>query len=447
MFKALQYGTGLYFTFKNGKKTSGKDAMFDILQYRDPRSFSKKTRAHLDLITLQEDITQVKKFGIVGSIKFKIARYPGDIDIMEPIEYCCSLRTATDKIAKGIQEIGKGIKAKKGVYLGDFKAGLDYRYIELRDNFGKIGANGKIKGYKYSNLKKIVSKFLTKKLITNGDFKKFNELLSSDISVAKWTIIFKFARDFWIIRWSLKELIAGEKMIGQNKIRKKRLQLRDALKHKTICKLDLWAAIDGRYREITNFFIASYMDKTGESIAISPSLGSYREQIITDIKHYGDPNLDTYKPLKLGKRLWAMAVSIGDQKTLKKLYPLFAKGCAVLYQIDAEIETLLYILENNKLYKKTIEDGAIEIIIQQIESFKKRVAEIYDMDIYEELVFTIVDDIIDSPEDMRNRNGFIVKKLNRLSAILSDYYNKAAEDYLYQHDLQDINFYDFLLEK
>ena len=184
------------------------------------------------------------------------------------------------------------------------------------------------------------------------------------------------------------------------------------------------------------------MNTKGESILISPKLEDYRKQIIGDIKHYGDKTLDTYKPLKMAKRIWAIAVSIGDQKTLKKIYPLFSSGASILYQIDAEIETIIEVLSDMSIRKELIKDNSLEIIIKQIESFKSRITEIYDMELYEDLIFSIIDDIIESDINYY----FIIKKLKQLSKILTDDFNEAGETYLKNVKLLNINYYDYLLE-
>ena len=46
----LQHGTGLFFTFKNAEETPEGDKVFDVLQYRNPKSFSKQTQDYLNLM-------------------------------------------------------------------------------------------------------------------------------------------------------------------------------------------------------------------------------------------------------------------------------------------------------------------------------------------------------------------------------------------------------------
>ena len=63
--------------------------------------------------------------GIVGSGKFRAQSYPGDIDLMEKIEMCCSKRDIARFVTERLQRIARDIKESEHVYLGDFKAGLD----------------------------------------------------------------------------------------------------------------------------------------------------------------------------------------------------------------------------------------------------------------------------------------------------------------------------------
>ena len=231
-------------------------------------------------------------------------------------------------------------------------------------------------------------------------------------------------------------------MVGIKIAKKNKIKLKDALSHKTVCKLDLWAPVNGRFIEITNFFITSYMDKNGNSYPISPPLGRYKERLITDIKHYGDKGLESYNPLKMAKRMWAIAVSIGDQKTLRLIYPLFHHGASILYQIHAEIETIIEMLSEKKIEAEIIRDGSLEIIIKQVEGFKHRISVIFDMEIYEDLIFSIVDDVVMSDTNYH----FIIQKLNHLASILSEAFTDASKTYLENVNLLNPDYYDYLLE-
>ena len=292
MLSSLKGGSGLFFTLSNGHLRSG-DKVFDVLQYKNPKAFSKETRNYIDLVSIQEGITPV------GSAKFKIAKYPGDIDLMEIVEYCCTLSDATKKIAEEIQKIARNIKKTPLVYLGDFKAGLDDRYADLQDVIGELNEYGEIANHNRPKFKSLIKKYRQKKLITKEDFKIMTNLFPKNITSTEWTSLHKYCRNFWVVRWSIDDLIKGEKKMGIKIAKKIKITLKDALRYKTICKLDLWAPVDDHYTEITNFFLTNYMDGDGESIAIAPPLTGYIGRIVGDIKHYGDLVLESYNPMKM----------------------------------------------------------------------------------------------------------------------------------------------------
>jgi len=434
MLNTLQYGGGLFFTFQNAAETPEGEIVYDFLKHRDPKSFSKSTKQLLNLITIQEGVATP-----VGSQKFSVARYPGDIDLLESVEYCCSLKTATTKIAADIKTIVQNILDTPGYYLGDFKAGLDFRYIPLKDTLGDLVETGKIKGYSYRLFKKTLSELRTKRLITNNDFKMIGELAKKTMPIEEWTKLYELCKNFWTIRWTTGELLKGEKKIGQKIARKKTLKLTTALTHNTVCKLDLWAPVNERYMEITNFLITSYMDNNGESTAISPPLDRYKERLITDIKHYGNSRLAIYNPLKMAKRIWAIAVSMNDTRVLKKIYPLFSTGGAILYQIVAEAETIVDLLSASHLRAEIAQGDTMDIILKQIDGWKARISEIYDMEIDENLLFVIIDDLVEY-----SKPYFIIKKLKQLIEITNPWINRKTERFLKKHNIT-LKLYDHLI--
>ena len=117
----------------------------------------------------------------------------------------------------------------------------------------------------------------------------------------------------------------------------------------------------------------SYYDSEGNENPISPPLTGYNERIIKDLKHYGQGTY--YQPLKMAKRLWALAVSLDDREVLGKIYPLFSTEAAMCYQINAEIETLVMMLEKwDVIGEELVKDGAYEDMRTQIDAFKMQIA-------------------------------------------------------------------------
>ena len=64
------------------------------------------------------------------------------------------------------------------------------------------------------------------------------------------------------------------------------------------------------------------------------------------------------------------------------------------------------------------------------------------MNLYEELIFSIVDDIVTSDTNYY----FIIQKLSHLSRILEEAFSGAAEEYLKNVDLLDPNHFNYLLK-
>ena len=183
----------------------------------------------------------------------------------------------------------------------------------------------------------------------------------------------------------------------------------------------------------------SYLDQDGTQHHISPTLDKYNERIIKDVKHYGTGTY--YKPMKMAKRLWALAVSINDLEVLEKLYPLFASDASILYQIIAEIETIEMMLERDELQRELIDDGSYEDLIDQVDEFKMRLSNIYNLVLDDEQLYNLVDDII-SLDD----NKIKLSKLHKFSKMLQHAVNEYTKKYLKKVKLNNPSYYDYLLD-
>ena len=141
----------------------------------------------------------------------------------------------------------------------------------------------------------------------------------------------------------------------------------------------------------------------------------------------------------MSKRIWALAVSMNDTDILKKIFPLFSTGGAILYQIVAEAETIIDILSTKRLQKEIKKDNSKVIILKQIDGWKSRISEIYDMEIDENLLFVLIDDLVEY-----NKDYFIIKKLKQLIKITNPWINKKTERFLKKHKIT-LKLYDHLI--
>lgn len=95
---------------------------FDIYRQRTMNGLSPDTQDIIRLITFSDSTEPV------GSFKYRVHRYPGDIDIFEPVKICCTKQAALTKITSELKDIARRVKKSKLTFWGDFKAGLDTTY-------------------------------------------------------------------------------------------------------------------------------------------------------------------------------------------------------------------------------------------------------------------------------------------------------------------------------
>lgn len=376
-----------------------------IFDPRGPEVYTGDIKNAIDIITLDKD--QPPK--IVGSFKYRVHKYPGDIDMLELYSGCCTLAEAKRDIVKRIIEMAKRIKEHKDVYLGDFKAGIDKRF---QINIGAI-KNHNIINYDSNKIIKDINKLYENKLLNKEQMLHLYDLIPEKPTIEQWKLLNEKIRKYYIVRWSLNELIKGKK----NLIGKRLITLSSAISQGTVVKIDIFTKINGRYTEITNFFALSARNKNGELIPLTEEFADYCESLQTEIIE----KIKEGKYLKVAKRLWLLALNKKDVPYLKKLYPLFSSPAAQLRQIAAESETMASMLDI--LYKPPCKD-----IKTQIDGFKLRIADIPST-ILSEGTRRILYDIVDDAVETKNTEHAILK-LNEFTNILSEIYNLYSQIYL-----------------
>jgi len=270
----------------------------DIVIYRQ-RNMEGLNQDTVDAIRL---ITFSDNTDPVGSFKYKIHRYPGDVDIFEPVKICCTKDKAIATISTELQRIAQKVKNHKTVYWGDFKAGMDLAFKpQESETFEHYRSRINISKTELDNLR--------------DDFPEST-------------------RSLYIIRWTADDVIKGFKILKS----KKKLTLQEAITHDSVVKLDLWAPINGNYTEVTNLFLFIWVEADGTEHVLNAKLADRLESLNKDIAKYS--NIDHYNPLKLAKRMWIKALLLNNSRITKILAPLFASGAAQLNQIIGESETI-----------------------------------------------------------------------------------------------------------
>jgi hypothetical protein len=381
----LAIGGAFFYMLNDSNKEADK---LDIFRRRSMDGLNKDTQDIIRLITFSDSIDPV------GSFKFKAHKYPGDIDIFEPVKLCCTKDSALNSIVKEIKNIASKVQKSSTVYWGDFKAGYDIRfYIDSENVDNERERTAYIESiYQYlspSELEKV------KTLATDFETDRFYE----------------FVRGLYVVRWTPEEIIAGEKSLRNNG----RLSLKDAIKHDTIIKLDLWAPVAGNYNEITNFFLFVWTNEEGEENVLNAELGDRLVSLDHDIKKYSSP--DHWKPLKVAKRKWNKALFQNDVSIAKKLAPLFSTGVSHLNQVAGESEVLRFMLTK-------LDDPPINKLKTQIIGFKRRINDVHDAEFDDAYFYNLIDSI-----DYDNYDD-IVYKLQMLEDKLEIIINDFSADYL-----------------
>ena len=332
---------------------------FNALEVRKPADYSQEVNDILKLITTNSNVYPV------GSYKYKVHKYPGDIDIFETIKSCCLYSEARFAITKKIQNIAKKILKQKDIFLGDFKAGVDNRW-EIY--IGKTKQN-KIVDYDRKLIKRTIDNLKSQNILTQKEYNQILKFLKINIKRTDWEKLKNFINNKYIIRWTIDEIIKGKKKLKGNKT----LYLDEAISHDSTCKIDIWGQVNNRYIEITNWFLIVQRNKDGSEKVLGMDLENYISNIEEDIYKYSSK--EHRNSLKAAKRLFNKYKFLNKTrndkyaKKLTKLSPLFSSDMAKLSQITSESEVLRFMLEK-------IRNPPLTNILIQINEFLDRISDI-----------------------------------------------------------------------
>lgn len=305
-----------------------------VLQTRLRESLSHDVLNVIDAVTL--DDKQPPR--IVGSFQYIVHEYPGDIDLIEEFTGCCSVHDTAVTVANNIRRITERIKKLRYTYLGDFKVGVDQRlYISSGDWVLDERGNLKLEGYDFKQIKTSLSTLLSTGLILEQEHNEIVSLLKSSPTFKEHKKISDRLRNLYVLRWTVKELSQGFKVLRLNKT----VYLEEAVAQGgSVIKIDVYSLIQGRFVEISNFFLIKSVNKKGDATILSSNQSGkeYLAHLMRDIVLYAQPFMK--KTIKMAKRLWLRAVKEKDKELILKLYPLFSAGPVQLSQVLSDIETM-----------------------------------------------------------------------------------------------------------
>ncbi len=174
-------------------------------------------------------------------------------------------------------------------------------------------------------------------------------------------------RDLFIIRWIPRELLTGSKLLPGGKI----LRLEDALKMKSVVKLDIIVFVNDRFIEASTFFILKNT-RTGKYFNLPDN---YIENFISDVKSeilkYSTVG-ESFKLFKAVKRMWSLARVMKDFKTLRELEPMINSNLSLLSQINSDLETMTLVIEKAMI-------TPIKELLISINTIEKKLSTIIDI--------------------------------------------------------------------
>jgi len=407
--------TTLYIIGKDDKIKGDEKGEEVYKQKRNPVGFTKSVHKAVNMVTFSDKTIPV------GSYRYRVHSYPSDIDIFEVVRKCCNVKKVTSEIAKKFKTIARNISKDNTVFLGDFKAGIDHK---LLFDYGDIIYEKPIRVSGYNNtlvLSKLKS-FKKEGWISNDEYKRISKLVIPNIDVATFAKLHNELRELYLVRWTLNELKDGKKILKSGDI----LNMEEAVTHDSIVKIDIWAAVNNNYTEVTNVFYLIMEDGMGSQKVLNKELGDYIESLNGDVNKYASTIFRN--SLKVAKRLWIKNNLLKNTDIVKKIYPLFYSGVASLNQIKEEIGVIVEMLEKRKDRHSDVYhhfNKIKKIILSQIDGFKQRVNDIHDIKFPRESIFVKLDKCVNA-----NNLSIIEKELTELVDLLKPIIERKSVRYL-----------------
>lgn len=306
------------------RKTPRADEMCDLSITDKRDALSSEAMNVIKRVTTQMGIFPV------GTFKYKMFKYPGDIDLFEKIEVCCKQTETRLEAAAKIRGISENLRDTDNTLFTDFKAGYDMRY----KIYTGVSEN-EVVDYNEYMVRRDIGNLYDANLLTDYEYEKMINLANDAPTKEELFELNEILRDFWVLRWSMCDLLRGYKVLRGNY----KIYLDVALAQGSIVKLDVISFVDDRFVEVTNFFMISSVDRNGKQTVLSEEMGDYKQSILGDVYKYIDTN-----PLKATKRLWMYLAFMNRTCDMALFKDLFSGEPALIAQVMSDVEVALEIL-------------------------------------------------------------------------------------------------------
>lgn len=358
-----------------------------------------------------------------GSVSYMISRYPGDIDLNEIDDIRGSKKKAINELAKNVKRVADEISSSRIHYLVEFKAGKDNIYdIHIGDlNNGIFTIN--------RDLLQSSEILYESKLLTEDEIITIKFIYEKTPKTQQdYDILHNLFRERQILRWSIKEIDKGFKILppifeGKKK-KQRKISLPEALEMQGHIKIDEIVYINNEFIEVTNFVFLGYIDNDGKVIDINVDRSDYFKSRIEGLKWSLEEvcyNYYKYSPFKAAKRIYAIAraefLENGNGSYIQyvnKILPLLESNVGILYQCKSQLEAIIRVFDTFKRFP-------VVSVNRQLQNIKYRIGNIYQLDDH---AFIVLNNLFDlaTNEKSKNEKYYLIEDAKKKLSNIINYY-------------------------
>ena len=257
-----------------------------------------------------------------------------------------------------------------------------------------------------------------------------------------------------VLRLNVNEVLAGRHHLQSGGS----ISLADSIAMGTVVKLDVWALINDKFTEVTNFFML-YIDKNGQKQELTVPFSDYSESLYQDLLKYSGQ--EHYDPLKVCKRFWmwlsythntanviihkyingksddSLAASrrLVVDRILNQLADLFAGKNSSLKQVVADLEVIRDIFGHRSFRNPSA--NTLKKITKNVGIINKQINNNYQGEAYNQIqdIFSNSYKLLDRALEVRRRGDGVdtedlvgvVEDMSRLIELISKIVNSKLD--------------------
>ena len=379
----------------------------NIFALKDRSSYPKILNDEMKLVSFNKNNSS-----LIGSMSYKIQKYPSDIDLYEQIKVCCSKEEAIEYFQLGIKRIVNEVRLKRYHWVIEVKCGIDDRY-DIINNLTQ------------ANLDNFLANNLN--ILNMDDYHELNRLSAySDLER-----ITDILRKYYVIRWTADEVEFGQKVKAG-----KRFYFEDCVDTISPINIEIIAVVNGKFTDISNFYVLMFHNKIDDTDVLINFPQEYlvdgRMFVIEGLKDginkvlFSKIHKDVFKGIK---RMYSLARITENVELYEKIKDIVSSDLSALSQIKSEFATI------NEILNFT-DQLPWNVLFSQLDTIKFRLGgNTFLSDEYVNIFSDTIDIILSNRHDI----NYIKEKTLDMKNLLLEIVNGISEKYLKEKNLY-INF-------